>query len=72
MQIESDQGLRVSNVTRLLAILVKTIYQNRMGMKRLLLPLLRSKTLIKAVKIPLFTCVLRCHTISLKGKVRNL
>ena len=41
-------------------------------MKRLRLPLLGSKTLIQAARLPPFTSVLRCHTRSSKGKVQNL
>ena len=41
-------------------------------MKRLRLPLLGSETLIYAARLPSFTCVLRCHTSSPKGKDRNL
>ena len=41
-------------------------------MKRLLLPLIGSKTLIQAYILPSFTCVMRCHTSSPKGKGRNL
>ena len=41
-------------------------------MNCLRLPLLGSKTVIQATRIPSFTCVLRCHTSSPKGKGRNL
>ena len=41
-------------------------------MKRLSLPLLRSKTVIQADILPSFSCVIRCHTSSLKCKFRNL
>ena len=41
-------------------------------MKRLRLSLLGSKTVIQAARIPSFTYVLRRHTISLKGKGRNI
>ena len=41
-------------------------------MNLLSLSLLVSKTVIQAAIILSFTCVLRCHSISPKGKVRNL
>ena len=41
-------------------------------MKGLRLPLLGSKTLIQATRTPLFTCVLSCHMIYLKGQDQNL
>ena len=72
VRIESDQGLRVAKVTRLLEMLGYTIAQTRKGMKHLRLTLLRSKKLIQAAKITLFTCVLRYHMISLEDKGQNL
>ena len=41
-------------------------------MKRLCLLLLGSKTIIQAARIQYFTCVMRCHTSSPKGKGQNL
>ena len=41
-------------------------------MKRIRLSLLGSKTVIKASRRLFFTCVLRCHTSSLKGKGQKL
>ena len=41
-------------------------------MKRLRLTLLGLKTLIQAARSPAFTCVMRCHKSSLKGKCQNL
>ena len=41
-------------------------------MKRLLLPLLGSKTVIQADRRMLFTCVLMCHTIYPKENPQNL
>ena len=41
-------------------------------MKNLKLSLLRSKIVIWTTRLLSFTCVLRCHTSSPKGKCRNL
>ena len=41
-------------------------------MKCLVLFLINSKTVISEDRIPSFTCVMRCHTSSLKYKGRNL
>ena len=68
MKTESDFGLRVSKVMRLLEILGQTRAQTRKVMKHLRLPLLRSKTVIQTARRPLFTCELRRHTSSLEGR----
>ena len=41
-------------------------------MNIIIIIILGSKTVIYAARRPSFTCVLRCHTISPKGKVQNL
>ena len=69
---KSDQVLNVAKFARLLAILKQNRAYTRKGMKQLRLPLIESRTVIQAARIPLLTCVLWCHMSYLKVKGKNL